>query len=518
MRKSPLPSERLFLSGNEALARGVWEAGLNVAAAYPGTPSTEILENLGRYAEVDAQWSVNEKVAYEVAFGASVGGARSLYASKHVGLNVAMDPLMTSVYTGVNGGFVVVTADDPGLHSSQNEQDNRWVGIFGKLPILEPASPAEAYAFVKKAFDISERFDTPVLFRLTTRTAHAKEDVAVGARMEVPKKPFENCIEKYVMVPSFAAKRHVVVEQRLLALEKFAETTPLNKIDKESKKLGFITAGVSYLYIKESFPDASVLKLGMPYPLCKKKITAFAKSVKELWVIEELDPFLEMQMKAMGLKFKVRDASFRLGELRPEFLPQIVAGKKKNVKPLPVRKPSLCAGCSHHFVYTAIKKTGAFVTGDIGCYTLGALPPYLSVHTCLCMGGGFTLHEGIRRAVKGHPVVGVVGDSTFIHSGITGLINAVYNNVKGVLFILDNSITAMTGGQDHPGTGYSLKGDVAPKISIEAVCRACGVPQVDVIDPCKHNELEALLRQRLTENTLSVIIARSPCRLIKRNT
>jgi indolepyruvate ferredoxin oxidoreductase alpha subunit len=509
--------QQLFLSGNEALARGAWEAGIKVAAAYPGTPSTEILENIGLYKEIDAQWSVNEKVAYEIAYGASMAGVRSLYASKHVGLNVAMDPLMTSVYMGVNGGFVVVVADDPGLHSSQNEQDTRWTALYGKLPAIEPSSPQETYDYIKEAFVLSEKFDTPVLFRITTRTAHAKEDVIVGDRVEIADKPLAIDIQKYVMVPKFAAARHIVVEKHLKYIAKLAETSKLNRIEKGKGNIGFITSGVSYLYVKDSYPDAPILKLGLTYPLPEKKIKAFAKTVKEIFVIEELDPILELQLKAMGIKFKVRHESFRFGELRPEYIAQIVAGKKKNDPPLPARKPSLCAGCSHHFVYHVLKKFDTFVSGDIGCYTLGALPPYLSVHSCICMGGGFTIAEGLKRGnTAGKKIVGVVGDSTFIHSGITGLINAVYNKSKGVLLILDNNITAMTGGQENPASGYTLKGEPAQMVNLEAMCRACGAESVDVIDPAKHHDFEALLSTRLNEDKLSVIIARSPCKLIKR--
>jgi len=509
---------RLFLSGNEALARGAWEAGIKVAAAYPGTPSTEIMENIARYSEIDAQWSVNEKVAYEVAYGASLGGVRSLYACKHVGLNVAMDPLMTSVYMGVNGGFVAVVADDPGLHSSQNEQDTRWVGVYGKLPVIEPASPAEAYELIQEAFALSEKFDTPVLFRMVTRTAHAKEDVIVRGRTEIKNKPLEKRIDKYVMVPKFAALRHIEVEKHLAALGKFAETTRLNRLEKGKGPLGFITSGVSYLYVREHFPEAPVLKLGMAYPLPEKKIRAFAKSVKELFVIEELDPFLETLLKTMGIRFKTRHPSFRFGELRPEYIPQIIQGKVKNDPPLPVRKPSLCAGCPHHFVYHVLKKLDLFVAGDIGCYTLGALPPYLSVHSCICMGGGITIPEGLKRATgDSHKIIGVVGDSTFLHSGITGLINAAYNKSKGVLLILDNTITAMTGGQENPASGYTLKGEATTLVNLEGLCRECGAEQVDVINPTRHQEFETLVKRRLSQDKLTVIIARSPCLLIRRD-
>ncbi len=509
--------KEMLLSGNEAIARGAWEAGILVAAAYPGTPSTEILENIATYSDIDAQWSVNEKVAYEVAYGASMAGVRSLYASKHVGLNVAMDPLMTSVYMGVNSGFIAIVADDPGLHSSQNEQDTRWVGPYGRIPVVEPCSPSEAYRFIKESYNLSEKFDTPVLFRITTRVAHAKEVVRVGERLTMEPKPLAIDIQKFVMVPKFAAARHAIVEKNLASLAKFAENSKLNSIEKGKGKIGFISSGVSYLYVKESFPDAPILKLGLSYPLPVKKITSFAKSVKELYLIEELDPFLETSLKALGIRFKTRHESFRLGELRPEYIPQIVAGKKKNDPPLPARKPSLCAGCPHHFVFHVLKKFSVFISGDIGCYTLGALPPYLSVHSCICMGGGITIAEGLKRGnAAGKKIVGVVGDSTFVHSGITGLINAAYNRSKGVLLVLDNSITAMTGGQENPASGFTLKGEPTFSVNLATLCKECGADTVDVIDPTNHKGFEELLAKRLDEDRLSVIIAKSPCKLIKR--
>lgn len=504
----------LLLSGNEAVARGAWEAGLMVAAAYPGTPSTEILENLSSYKEIDSQWSVNEKVAFEVAYGASLGGVRSLYASKHVGLNVAMDPLMTSVYMGVNAGFVAVVCDDPGLHSSQNEQDSRWVGHFGKVPIIEPAGSSEAYDFIGEAFSISEKFDTPVLFRMTTRIAHAKEDVETGKRKEGKKKPLVKNSQKYVMVPGNAFRRHGVIEERMEALKAFSEKTPLNRVEKGSGKLGFITSGVTYQYIRENYPDASVLKLGFTHPLCEKKIRAFAKSVKELVLIEEGDPFLELSLNALKIKFRTRHPSFRIGELRPEYIPQIVKGQKKDDEPVAVRKPSLCPGCPHHFVFHTLQKfPGAFVSGDIGCYTLGALAPYNALHSCICMGGGLTVAEGLKRARPGTPVIGVIGDSTFVHSGITGLINAAYNKSKGVLFILDNSITAMTGGQEHPGSGFTIRNEQTFKLDLVKLCYACGADIVDVVSPFKTRELEELIQSRMSTDALTVIIAQAPCKL-----
>jgi indolepyruvate ferredoxin oxidoreductase alpha subunit len=509
-------TQRVLLSGDEALARGAFEAGVKVACAYPGTPSTEILENLARFSQVDTQWSVNEKVAFEVAHGASVGGVRSLYASKHVGLNVAMDPLMTASYTGVLGGFVVVVCDDPGMHSSQNEQDSRWVSMFGKLPLIEPAGPAEAYLFVKEAFEISERFDTPVIVRMTTRVAHSKEDVEIGQRIE--RKPFEFAINipKYVMVPRNAYKRHGKVEERQRALAKFAETTPLNRIERGSNERGFITSGVSYYYIKQQFPEASILKLGFSYPFCDATIASFARSVKELHVIEELDPIIEDRCRQLGLSVRAKHPSFRIGELRPEYMTGLVSGDEKVEEESTARRPVLCRGCPHRFVFTLLRKTKAVVAGDIGCYTLGASPPLSALHSCVCMGASVTFHEGLRRALPDKKIVGVIGDSTFVHSGITGLINAVYNKVNGLIIILDNGTTAMTGGQDNPATGKTITETPTRKLVLEELCKACGVDNVDVISPYEVKPLEALIKQRLDEPALSVIIARAPCRLIDR--
>ena len=502
---------RLLLSGDEALARGAYEYGLKVACAYPGTPSTEILEALAHFREVDTQWSVNEKVAFEVSLGAAIGGVRSLYASKHVGLNVAMDPLMTSAYTGINAGFVAVVCDDPGLQSSQNEQDTRWVSLYGKLPMIEPASPSEAYAFVKSAFEVSEQFDTPVLLRMTTRVAHSKEDVAAGARVEVPAKDFSVNAQKYVMVPKNAYARHLLLEERLLNLQAFSEKTPLNRVELNSRKLGFITSGVTDLYAREAFPDASFLKLGFVHPFCDRKIAAFAAKVKELVVIEELDPFIEQHVRSLGIRFKAKHPSYRVGELRPEYMQDLVAGRKKTDVPMEVRKPVLCPGCGHRFAFSALKREKAVVSGDIGCYTLAASPPMAALHTCVCMGAGVTIHEGLRRARPNDRIVGVVGDSTFIHSGITGLINAVYNRMKGVIMILDNGTTAMTGAQNHPATGKTIRDEPTRSLSLENLCRSCGVEHVDVIDPKETKALRELIRKRLDGDTLSVIIARRPC-------
>ncbi|HTY13164.1 MAG TPA: thiamine pyrophosphate-dependent enzyme [Candidatus Omnitrophota bacterium] len=504
-----------FLSGDEALARGAWEAGVKVAASYPGTPATEILEYMARFKEVDGQWSVNEKVAFEVALGASIAGLRSLYASKHVGLNVAMDPLMTSAYTGINAGFVIVSADDPGLHSSQNEQDNRLLAKMAKVPLLEPSSPSEALAFAKLGFDISEKFDIPLMIRLTTRIAHSKEDVLTGKRKAVRPRPFKPDIAKYVMVPGNAYRRHLDLEKRLVKLKAYSEASPLNRIELGNKKIGFITSSASYLYAKEMYPDASFLKLGMTNPFPDKKALEFSSKVKELFVIEKLDPYIEEHLMMLGIKFKARHPSFRIGELRPEYLPYIIEGEEKIEDVSGIRKPVLCPGCPHQPVFQVLKRLGLVVTGDIGCYTLGALPPLEALHTCICMGSGITLFEGFKKAL-GRNVVGVIGDSTFIHTGIPGLINLSYNKTKGVILILDNSTTAMTGGQAHPGTGITLKGEPTRKLVLEDVCRVCGAENVDAIDPFKVKELEELIKRRLSEEKLSVIIARHPCRLLEK--
>jgi indolepyruvate ferredoxin oxidoreductase alpha subunit len=509
-------SNQALLSGNEALAYGAYEAGLSVACAYPGTPSTEILETLAQFPDVDAQWSVNEKVAFEVSLGAAVSGARSLFACKHVGLNVAMDPLMTASYTGVLAGFVVVVCDDPGMHSSQNEQDTRWVALYSKMPMLEPASPAEAREFVKEAFTISERYDTPVLLRMTTRVSHTKENVTLKPREVPPRPEFERNIPKYVMVPGHAYQRHILVEKRLVELAKLSERTRLNRVERGDGKLGFITSSVTYQYLKENYPDASYLKLGMTYPFCDEKIRAFAKSVKKLFLVEELDPFLEEHVKSLGIRVKAKDPSFRIGELTPELIPAIVAGQVKQEVSGAKRKPRLCPECPHWATFAALKKLDLYVAGDIGCYTLACLPPMSALHSCLCMGAGVTFNEGWRKGAPGKNIVGVIGDSTFVHSGITGLINAAYNKAKGVILILDNSTTAMTGGQQHPATGLTIRNEPTKKLILEDLCRVCGADNVDVVDPRKMEEFRTILEKRVHEDALSVIISRHPCRLLKR--
>ena len=411
---------------------------------------------------------------------------------------------------------MVVVCDDPQIHSSQNEQDTRWVAIYAKLPILEPACPGEAKEYVKEAFKISEKFDTPVLLRMTTRISHTKEDVELSERIELEPPKFNKDIAKYVMVPKNARVRHTFVEKRLLKLMSLSERSRFNRIEKGSKKLGFITSGVAYNYVKESYPDASVLKLGLTYPFCDKKITEFAKTVKNVVLVEELDPFIEQHLKALGIKFRAKDPSFRVGELRTEFISDIVKGNGKKKAESKVRKPLLCAGCPHRFVFVALKKLKLLVAGDIGCYTLACLPPLSALHTCICMGAGVTVNEGLQRALPNEKIVGVLGDSTFVHSGITGLINAAYNKAKGVIIILDNSITAMTGGQQNPATGLTIRNETTKKLNLEKLCKSCGADNVDVIDHTDIIEFEKLVEKRVGEKALSVIIARSPCRMIDR--
>jgi indolepyruvate ferredoxin oxidoreductase alpha subunit len=504
-----------LLSGDEAIALGAWEAGVNLAASYPGTPATDILEALAEYDEVNSQWSVNEKVAFEVALGASIAGARALYASKHVGLNVAMDPLMTAAYTGITGGFVVVVADDPGMHSSQNEQDNRLVAQFSKLPMLEPSSAAEAYKFARAAFDLSEQFDTPVILRITTRIAHTKESVEVeGTRAEHKLKEFKINAPKYVMVPANAYKKHIELENKLIKLAEYAETTPLNTVEMADKELGFITSGVTYQYVKEAYPSASVLKLGFSYPFCDKKIKDFCSNIKKVVVAEELEPFIENHVKSLGVEIIAKHPSYRIGEFNASDIPKIVAGEVKVEVPSTTRKPLLCAGCPHRATFLALKKNKAIVAGDIGCYTLGASQPIASMHTTICMGGGVTVFEGMSHILK-KGVVGVLGDSTFVHSGITGLINAAYNKVTGLVVILDNSITAMTGAQQNPSTGFNIKNEPTKKLILEDVARACGADVVEVIESFDDG-LELKIKELMNNGKLSVLISRHPCKLISK--
>ncbi|MBF0503669.1 MAG: indolepyruvate ferredoxin oxidoreductase subunit alpha [Candidatus Omnitrophica bacterium] len=508
----------VLLSGNEAIAWGAKAAGVSFASGYPGTPSTEILETLGTFDGLEAQWAVNEKVAYEAAFGASLGGKRALTACKHVGLNVAMDPLMTTAYSGVNAGFVVVVADDPGMYSSQNEQDTRRVAPYAKIPLIEPSSPSEAYRYIEEAFRISEQFDIPVLFRITTRISHTKESFEIAGSYNVPPiRPLERNPSKYVMVPGHARARHVDLEKRLLGLKEYAEHTSLNHWEIKDRKIGFITSGISALYVKEVYPDASILTLGMSFPFPVKKIKAFAKKVMKLYVIEELEPFLEEQLKQEGITVVCKKPSWRCGELSPDAVKRIVERKEREDKPKKGRRPLLCPGCPHRPAFYALKKTRFFVAGDIGCYTLGALEPLASLHTQLCMGASVPFFEGISKTTLDKKIVAVIGDSTFIHTGLSGLISAAYNNTKGVVVIMDNAITAMTGAQENPATGVTLQGIRTKKLSLENICKAANADQVDVIDPYDFLAFEKLLKTRIEEDKLSVIIARHPCKIIDRS-
>jgi len=516
-------SNSLWMSGNEAIAMGAYEAGVKVASGYPGTPSTEIMENLSKYEGVYTEWAPNEKVGLEVAIGASFAGVRAFATMKHVGVNVAADPLFTASYTGVRGGLVVITADDPEMHSSQNEQDNRNYAYAAKLPMLEPSDPAEAKELLKDAFDLSEKFDTPVLFRITTRVAHVKGVLSKGGmRKSTATRGIEKAPAKIVMLPGNARNRRKVVEERMAQLREVAESDAFSKVEKGDTKRGFITGGVSYLYVKEAFPEASVLKLGMSWPLPENKIKEFAASVDELYIVEELDPFLEHHIKAMGVECHGKDLIPNQGELNtsivrssidPDFVPELFAPVE-----LPMRPPNMCAGCPHRGVFFNLSKMkDVFVSGDIGCYTLGFLPPLSAMDSCVCMGASVTIAHGMAKALgdegKGK-IVSVIGDSTFIHSGINGLINSVYNDSKTVLIILDNRITAMTGQQNNPASGCNIKGEAANAINLEELCKAVGVKHVEVVNPHDINGCKTALKNALELDEFAVVISRAPCVLI----
>lgn len=511
-----------LLSGNEAIAKGAYEAGVLLGAGYPGTPSTEILENLAHYDEVYCEWSPNEKVALEVASGSSFAGARSLATMKHVGLNVAADPLLSISYSGVKGGLVIVSADDPGLHSSQNEQDNRHFVRFAKIPMLEPSDSQEAYEFTKVAFDVSEKFDTPVLLRTTTRVNHSKSLVFSRGRRKKDKESFfSRNFEKFVLIPAYAARRHQFVEDRLLKLSDFSDDIDINRIEWADKSLGVITSGVSYQYVKEVLPKASVLKIGFSYPIPERLIREFAAKVKKVVVIEELDPFLEEQIKALGIKVKGKDLIPITGELSPDV---IKASFKKNSSKgpglkVPARPPSLCPGCPHRGVFEVLRKLKLTVTGDIGCYTLGVLAPLEALDTCICMGAGVSQAHGIDKVLQGgraKKTVAVIGDSTFFHSGVTALMNIAYNKGFSTIIVLDNRTTAMTGKQPHPGTGKTLKKEETRQVDIGTLGRALGIRSIRKIDPYKKDEVEKVIREEVKKNEPSLIITTRPCLLLKK--
>jgi indolepyruvate ferredoxin oxidoreductase alpha subunit len=512
------------LLANEAIARGAFEAGCTVVASYPGTPSTEITEAVARdFPEIKSQWSPNEKVALEVAAGASVAGARAMSAMKHVGLNVAADPLFTFSYTGVNGGLVIINADDPGAWSSQNEQDNRHYARAAKLPMLEPSDPNEAKEFTRMAFSLSEQYDRPVIVRTTTRISHSQGIVELKDPEKYSVKEFVRNPRKFVMIPAHARPRHVAIEETMKKLRDKAPTLPFNRIEWSGLRRGIITGGAAYNYVKETCPDDSILKIGMIWPLPDALIREFASKVEELIIVEELDPFIEEHVKGMGIKCKGKEIIPLCGELTPDIVDAALNGAThaNNIPPyagaIPGRPPSLCKGCPHIAVFSVLKKLDLNVNGDIGCYTLGVLPPYSAMHSQGCMGASIGMHLGFEKA---HPElarssVAVIGDSTFIHSGITALIDMVYNRGTGTVLILDNRVTAMTGHQENPASGMTLRGEPTFELDIETLCRGCGVKRVTVIDPNKIDELEALVKAEIAATEVSVIIARRKCILKK---
>ncbi len=513
--------ERRLLSGNEAIARGSWESGVDFASAYPGTPSSEILPALAKLGIGHIEWSVNEKCALEAAVGASLAGARCLVTMKHVGLNVAADPFFTLAYMGVEGGLVIVTADDPAMHSSQNEQDNRHFARAAQVPCIEPANSQEALDFTRLAYKLSEEYDLPVLLRVTTRLCHSDAPAATGERQMPEKKcqPAMNA-EKYVMVPAYARRRNAVRLETWQKLEEFAETTELNRVEMGDTHVGIVCSGVSYQYARDVMPDASFMKLGLTWPLPERKLREFADGVEEVVVLEESGPFLAGNLKALGIAVRDLPQSAVLGEMSPARVRAMLCGEEisePQADPdLPPRPPVLCAGCPHRATFTVLRKLKCHVTGDIGCYTLGALPPLSSLHTCLCMGGSIGMAHGSNTVCGAKKSVAVIGDSTFIHSGITGLINLVYNGGKSVVVIMDNSTTAMTGGQEHPATGKTLTGKPAPQLSLEAICRATGVQKVLVADTSSVPDLEEKMKAALTYDGPAVVIARGPCVLVGR--
>jgi len=520
---------RKLLSGNEAIAQGAREAGVLFASAYPGTPSTEILETIARQGGIRVQWAPNEKVAYEVAAGVALGGGRALVSMKHVGVNVAADPLFSSSYSGVNGGLVLVSADDPGMHSSQNEQDNRHLARAAKIPVLEPSDSQEARDFTRLAFEISEQLDTPVMLRVTTRICHSMSPVVVEEDQEDPEpiRRYRRDMSKNVLLPAHARRRHAAVERRLLRLVQLGESArELNRVEWGDRRIGIVTSGVAYQYVREVAPDASVLKLGLTYPLPSELVREFAAGVEALYVVEELDPFLEGEIRSLGLSAVGKEVFPVTGELDPD---RVAAGLgvariRPSIAPpdpgLPLRPPVLCAGCGHRAAFYTLAKMGLVVTGDIGCYTLGTLPPLLAMDTCMCMGASVGMAQGmeiaLREAKDERRVVAVIGDSTFVHSGITGLINLVYNGGTGTVLILDNGTTAMTGHQDHPGTGVTASGEKTHRLDFAALCRAIGVRRVREMDPYDLDRLESALNEELAADEPSVIICRAPCRLVER--
>ena len=513
--------ENKIMLGNDAIARGAYEAGVKVSSAYPGTPSTEISEALATYAEVYTEWAPNEKVALEVAAGASISGVRALACMKHVGLNVASDPLYTLAYTGVGGGLVIVVADDPGLASSQNEQDTRMIARSAHLPVLEPSDSAEAKDFVRVAYEISEKYDTPVILRTTTKLAHSQSIVPLAERVVPEDKVYERSVPKYVMMPASAIGRHKVVEAREIALAADAATLEINRFEKGDKRIGFITSGIAYQYVKEAAPEASILKLGLVNPLPKALIEEFCAACDTVYVFEELEPVIEEQVRAWGLKVIGKEVFTKQGEYSAAMLAKVLRGEEYTVfasADVPPRPPILCPGCPHRSVFSVLSKLKIHAAGDIGCYTLGAVAPLSVIDTTICMGASIPTLHGMEKA-KGKDFiknwVAVIGDSTFLHTGVNGLINMVYNKSTATVMILDNRTTGMTGHQEHAATGKTLKGEDTYAIDLAALCRTIGVPNVIEVNAFDVVALEKILRESTQGDVLTVIIAKAPCALLK---
>lgn len=515
-------SEKKIMLGNEAIARGAYEAGVKVSAAYPGTPSTEISENIVKYKDVIyAEWSPNEKVATEVAIGASISGVRAMCSMKHVGVNVASDPLYTISYGGVNGGLVLVAADDPGLYSSQNEQDTRCVARAAQVPVLEPSDSQEAKDMMKLAFELSEKYDTPMILRTTTRLSHSQGPVTLEDRVEIEDKPYERNPTKFVMMPGNAKGRHIYVEKRLKQMAEDACTMSINRAEYGDTSIGFIASGIAYQYVKEVFPNASVLKLGLVHPLPRKLIEEFASKVDRLIVFEELEPVYEEQIKSWGIRCEGKELFTVQGEYSANMLRKAVLKEKVETREpaqVPARPPILCPGCPHRSTYYVLKKLGIHAAGDIGCYTLGAVAPLNVVDTTVCMGASISTLHGMEKA-KGKDYiknwVAVIGDSTFMHTGVNSLMNMVYNQGTGTVLILDNSTTGMTGHQDHAATGKTLQGDIVPAISIYKLCKSMGIENVVEVNAFDTAALEKTIKEEVARDAVSVVIVCAPCALLK---
>jgi len=517
-------TKEILMLGNAAIARGAYEAGVRVVASYPGTPSTEITENAAKYEEMYCEWAPNEKVAAEVAIGASIGGARAMSCCKHVGLNVMADPVFTASYTGVNGGLVICVADDPGMHSSQNEQDSRHYAEASKILMLEPSDSSECKEFTKLAYELSEKYDSPAFIRLSTRVSHSQSKVALCERKGDELKEYKKDVTKYVMMPAMARPRHVAVEERIKALTAYAESADINSIEDNGSSIGVITSGIAYMYAKEALGDrVNYLKLGMVYPLPEKKIRAFAEKCDKLYVVEELDPVIEKHCRALGVEVCGKELFTLLGEYTPAMIKKAVFGEdapefEALTENIPMRPPVMCAGCPHRATYYVLKKLGLTVSGDIGCYTLGAAAPLQSVDTTICMGASVSAALGMAKA-RGpefnKKLVSVIGDSTFMHSGITGLVDIVYNKGNNTVIILDNSITGMTGHQNNPTTGYTIRGEETKQVNLIALCKAVGIEHVVVADPFDVKNFEKVVKEEVEREEPSVIIAQRPCALLK---